>query len=1030
MDKSRRPLRLICRICLLLCLSAGFTLPLVAQPGASTADLPKPKKFENRVLASEKSTSTKMNFAKRWSQNINTRFNFDYNAGVKLDNVIQNAKQSFKEDYSKLLPFYNYSLDVTSQQEKELDSVIHKCNNGILLHDLRNDWIDDLYLLMGQAYFFRKDFDSAGITFQYINYAFQPRNKDEVGYDKFIGSNVNTTGNVYTISTPESKSGLVRAVTHTPARNASLVWLLRTLIETGQSGEASGLIQTLRRDPSFPSYLVPSLDEMQALWFYRQRQWDSAATYLEKALPAAETAQERARWEYLAAQLYERTSQPEAAGRMLDKAMQHTTDPILEAYARIAQIRLATGDDEAERIRQNIEALEKMAKKARYEEYRHIIYYAAAKLELSRADSATAIVNYGKSLAFNSSDPDFKNNTFLDLADLAFDMRKYPVSANYYDSADLNKVDSSDARVINDRKALLRIIVPEMDNIHVEDSLLQVAAMPETERNAYLKSLSKRLRKERGLKEEESLAGGGQGVQNRAIQEAEAVNIFAANDAKNGEWYFYNSSLKSQGKRLFEAKWGDRPNQDNWRRMSAITAQANAVAARNATDPEAPAPTVSNTKTAPTDISVKGLEANLPLTDEAKKVSLDTIEHSLYTLGHTFYEKMGDCTTSIDYFEQLLNRFPNTRYQEEALFVLTRCYAAAGNASKANFYKGFLSRNHSQGKYLRYLNNPAKLKEDSEARTKAATATYDQVYNAFIEGRFEEALARKRKADSSFGEQYWSPQLLYIESVYYIKQRQDSLASATLNKIIALYPQSNMNDKVATLLNVLSRRAEIESYLTNLNVTRKPEDSVAKVAEPLTKVEPIVKAGPPANTEPPAAVVSEKPRNAETVAPRQPTKAEPTVQPKTIRPTVADSSALKAPAAKPVEKKGYRFDPKSSYLVLLVLDKVDPVYVSEARNALNRYNREKFYQQNLETSPLALTEEIRLVQVGSFTDVTVAMDYVEKANEASAREIFPWLPQGKYSYLLISPDNLELLKEEKNIQAYRSFLQQALPGKF
>ena len=146
-----------------------------AQPGTSI-DLPKPKKFENRTLASEKSTTTKMNFLKKFNQNLNTKYNFNFNAQNELNEVVLGAKQSFKDDFTQLLPFYNYSLDQTAAQKKELDSVILKCNNGILLHDLRNNWVDDLYLMMGKAYFYQKNFDSALITFQYINYAFQPRN--------------------------------------------------------------------------------------------------------------------------------------------------------------------------------------------------------------------------------------------------------------------------------------------------------------------------------------------------------------------------------------------------------------------------------------------------------------------------------------------------------------------------------------------------------------------------------------------------------------------------------------------------------------------------------------------------------------------------------------------------------------------------------------------------------------------------------------------------------------------------------------
>ncbi len=46
--------------------------------------------------------------------------------------------------------------------------------------------------------------------------------------------------------------------------------------------------------------------EVRALWFYKQGVNDSAAIFLEKALPAAENREEAARWEYLIAQLHEK----------------------------------------------------------------------------------------------------------------------------------------------------------------------------------------------------------------------------------------------------------------------------------------------------------------------------------------------------------------------------------------------------------------------------------------------------------------------------------------------------------------------------------------------------------------------------------------------------------------------------------------------------------------------------------------------------------------------------------------------------
>lgn len=111
------------------------------------------------------------------------------------------SKTAFKDDYSQLLPFYNYTLEQTSQSKQDLDSIIYKCTTGILLHDLRNSWIDNMYLLLAKAYFFRNDLDSAALTLQYLNFSYAP--KEDGGYDKPIGSNASNEAGEFTIATKE-----------------------------------------------------------------------------------------------------------------------------------------------------------------------------------------------------------------------------------------------------------------------------------------------------------------------------------------------------------------------------------------------------------------------------------------------------------------------------------------------------------------------------------------------------------------------------------------------------------------------------------------------------------------------------------------------------------------------------------------------------------------------------------------------------------------------------------------------------------
>jgi hypothetical protein len=212
-------------------------------------DIKKPEPFENRELKAEKTGDKKFKLHRRFFQNTTTHYNYFFNANNKLNEVIERAKEAHVDDYSQLLPFYNYSLDFTINDKQELDSVIYKSKTGIVLHDLRNDWIDNLYLLWGASYYLQQEFDSAYQMFQFINYAFAEKEKD--GYYRYIGSRMDGN-NASSISTKEKNSFPKSVISDPPSRNDAFIWQIRTLIQTNQFAEAASLMATLKNDPVFP----------------------------------------------------------------------------------------------------------------------------------------------------------------------------------------------------------------------------------------------------------------------------------------------------------------------------------------------------------------------------------------------------------------------------------------------------------------------------------------------------------------------------------------------------------------------------------------------------------------------------------------------------------------------------------------------------------------------------------------------------------------------------------------------------------
>ena len=964
-----------------------MAMGLLAQ-GNITYDLVKPKAYENRKLASELTPDKKINPIKKLKENIVSHYNFHFNANLKLSKVIASAKQANKDTFTALIPFFNYSLDQTAQQQQELDSVVIKVNNGILLHDLRNDWVDDLYLLMGQSYFYQKKFDSAYDVFQYINYNFQPRNKDEIGFEKSIGSNINANGNIFNIASKENKF-----TPHRLVRNDALLWIIRTQLELGNEDDASGMIETLYQDNQFPKRLTDKLAELKAYLFYRKQQSDSAAVYLEKSLGACEDNAEQARRLFLIAQLYGKSNQNKKADAFFEKAIALTTDPVMEAYARIYQIGLSSNEtDQEQKIDQHVKGLINMANKEKYAAYRSIIYTAAAEMEIKRKNIPNAIGFLLKSNQFNSTDTDIRNAANLNIATLAFSTKQYELAKKYYDS--INIGNQKDPEEITRKKTIANALFDELKIVHAEDSLQALASLPEKEREAELKTVLKKLRKEQGVSEENEKQKGSTVPKNNLLDD-NTSSLFPS-EQKKGEWYFNNPSLKAQGSISFKNKWGERANGDNWRRAAAL----NAALRSNLPKPTGGAATDT---IAAADLSLETLREKLPLTAEKLAASNEKKYEAYQKLGSIYKDKLEDCKESITWNEKLINQKTNIPGLEKLLFDLAYCYRQSGNNSKALFYQSQLAEKFPASEMNKMLRDPLSMSKAKNEKSKDVTQHYDKVYDLFLSGKFELAREEKRKADSLHGENNWSPQLLYIEAVYYIKNKKDSLAIEALNKIPSLYPNSPVAMKAGLLADALNRRDIIENELRSISVSRQTDDSIKWIDD------------------------SPLPKAKETKVKTEPLQRQ-VVQTPVIAKTKTDTTTFKAPV---IDKKadGYEYNPLEQYGVLLLLKDVDIVYINEAKRALTRYNAERYAGNQLSLRNDKIGESPYIL-ISVFANAAEALGYVEKTAPIASKEIFPWLPADKYAFAIISPNNLKKVLEEKVIGPYLQFIRAQIPGKF
>ncbi|HTN37796.1 MAG TPA: tetratricopeptide repeat protein, partial [Arachidicoccus sp.] len=804
--------------CMLL-IASGLTAD--AQPG-TTVNLKneKPADFARKRLRAEKTSYGPLGKIQELMQNTFTHFNYLYNANKRMTEVVTEATVNNNEDYSTLLPFYPYDENALAKNAF-LDSVIEHATAGLLLHDLRNKYVDELYFLLGKAYYYQQKFDTAHQIFQYLNYAFAP--KDE-GYDLPIGSNISKSKGVFTIINPE-KNGKSNSYAASQRRNDALIWQIKNYLQQKDAVQSAVLLDYLQKDSLLPSRLKPLLYETRAFMFYQQKKYDSAAINLTKTKYDLYGRTTRARQYYLTGQLFALAGDSTAAAKYFGEAKSQSSDPLLSIYGALAAASMQGNapKNEAGARETHLQLLEKLAKREKYNRYKDVIYYAQAaiardqgQLDEARKYLLTSIKAGRKIQPPNQGQ---KSKSFFVLATIDYEQGRYYEAAHHYDSinaGDLNK--AQDRQLLQVRKNPLDLIASSIDSIKAQDSLQHLALLPEKERYIILKEKAKEIRKAISQREQKKE---GPWI-NPAIQRPQITELFPSGSASGVPWYFNNPALKGSGFNLFRQKFGNRPNVDNWQRLSAISGQPASKSTQpaessvfNSFNPD------GTLKLDSALITPEDLLKGLPTTPKALAASSQIMATHLFKTGELLQNGLENFSGALAVYDSLIQKYPTTDLLPATFYNQYVCWILLGNKEKGLVVKNILRQRFADSKWNKILQNGAPTTPEIAISSlkDSGTMLYDQVYQLFVEGNFEAAYALKATADKQYGQYYWTPQLLYIEAVYNVTKRKDSVAINRLDYLISHFTQSPIRALAVNMLRILKRRTEIETYLRNLKIS-------------------------------------------------------------------------------------------------------------------------------------------------------------------------------------------------------------------
>ena len=953
----------------------------------------------DKQLPYERLLNKKYTLGRRAYQNTVSQFNFLFHAAISLEEIIQKARDLHEDDYTELLPFYDYDLSITAKES--IDSIIYRCNANIVLHDLRSNYVDDAYLLLAKSYLFHKNFDTAASILQFINYSFFEK---EDGADLPIGSNINKSGK-FSIASPENN----RAWENKNVRNESMIWQARNYFEAGEINEGISLLQLLKTDAGFPKRLQPFLYEQLAYGYYLTGMNDSAANYLIKGLDNAQDPLTKARWSFLIAQLYEKEQKIDLAYNWYKKAGAIVSNPVIAVYASIymASIDANRGKKSWESL---ANALERMIKKDKYAAFADIIYYEMAQLALRNQAVAKANQWLIASIQKNEKNTKLKQKTLVQLGALNFKIDQFSVAKIAYENLnDLLKTFPNYDQITL-RKKWIDKIADLNELIKNEDSLQFIYAAPALlqaqmakqwqKRIALIKSLEKDLFTDPNKKTDESV---NVNKNNQANNPGYSFgNAFATTTTKQdvkSDFYFDNPQNVSMGVTNFIKKWGDRPNVDNWRRKTTIQLAKTSPAKTNIDSVQKNIPLNSkvienaklvgnkkNKTTLQTQDSTDQLTIQLIQTESDLKQSQISWNKNSLSIAKIFLYELNDFEKALPRYQAVIQNDIEPATTESALLDLASHYMHIGQSTTSDSLIAIITRQFPEGIYVQ----KKQAKENLDRKDKNSAEAYKAAYFLAQIGDWEQFGAQMDSVQKQFKGTKWNTPYQFLKVKMHAQLGKDSLAIEYCNQIIAQNKSESIKARAKNIITEINNRKVTEAYLAALKIVQP-----TKVVN--TKEETIVQSKAPINKLKTDSNFKSSPNLKMAVNPK------------------IDSTLSNAIA----NQITFTNDSLEQHYIALQTMNVSAAFVKEIQNAFKDFNTETFRQLNLTVTYVQFTDQSHIVWIGPFTNASDGLAYINKVKPRLSTEIISFIAKKQYDLILIGKSNILLINNQAQLDQYK-----------
>lgn len=709
----------------------------------------------------------------RQYHNTTARYNIYFNGYESLKEGVNELNLAHEDNYNLILPVYRYGdKDKAATIFPQMDRAIEKASKAITEHSMvfkRQEycrWIDDSYMLLGKANFFKQEYSQAITTFDFVSKEYK---KNSIRYD-------------------------------------ALIWLAKSYNYSGDVSQAGVILgnlsgRMLKDNPS--KFALRNFHLVYADYFIKMGNYEAAVEQFEKGLRYKQKKSVRTRIYFIMGQLYQKQGLLKEASSYYQKVLKLNPPYEMSFNARINLARCYNSKSgKSKNIRKE---LEKMLKDDKNKEYVDQIYYALAEIELKDKDSLKAIDYLKLSVEGSINNKYQKGLSYLRLGEIYFEKPDYTNARINYDSTVFflpdNYPDYKDIKTIQENLADL---VNNLNIISYEDSLQKLASMSEKERKAVVDGIIKKIQEEEARKRQEELLAQQAQTANLLDPGARTQNMMTQNQ---GNWYFNNTQTLSFGYSEFVRKWGQRKLEDLWR-----------LSNKQSMDFEFDNNLAENTEFLDEDslqeapLGEKDPETylrNIPTTPEKIEESNNKIIEAFFNVGVIYRERIINNPKAVIYFEKLLSRYPDNKYTLSSYYYLYKLYGSLNNKDKETKYKNLILEKFPESDFAQLILDPDYYKKIA-AKSDEAQMFYKKTYELYIDGQYNKVIENYEKASELYKGQPVLVRFMYLKALSIGKTKNIDEFVVALKKVVLLSPESETGIAAQNTLDFLAHKGNVD----------------------------------------------------------------------------------------------------------------------------------------------------------------------------------------------------------------------------